>query len=120
MVYKDFPLENHQRALPAAVAARCAGEQGKYWEMSRKLLENQQALGDDDFQTYASNLSLDVNTFETCRNSGEMEPLVRAAFKQGQDAGVAATPTFYVNGLLVSGAQPYDQFKAIIDQELKN
>lgn len=120
LVYKDFPLENHQRALPAAVAARCAGEQGKYWEMSRVLLGNQQALTDEDFGTYASQLSLDVEKFETCRNSGEMEPLVRAGFTLGQEVGVAATPTFYVNGLLVSGAQPYDQFKAIIEQELKN
>lgn len=120
LVYKDFPLENHTRALPAAVAARCAGEQGRYWEMSGKLLADQQALADEDFGAHAEAIGLNVEKFEACRAGGEMEPLVRASFELGQEVGVAATPTFYVNGLLVSGAQPYDQFKAIIEQELKN
>lgn len=120
LVYKDFPLENHSRALPAAIAARCAGEQGKYWEMSNKLLADQQALDDADFVAHAETLGLDGEKFAACRSGGQMEPLVRAAFQLGQEVGVAATPTFYVNGLLVSGAQPYDQFKAIIDQELSN
>ncbi|MCP5157696.1 MAG: DsbA family protein, partial [Ectothiorhodospiraceae bacterium] len=119
LVFKDYPLENHTRAMPAAVAARCAGEQGKYWEMNRVLLANQQALKDSDFDAYASQIGLDGSKFTSCLASGRVEPLVRAAFAEGQRAGVQATPTFYVNGLLVSGAQPYDRFKAIIEQELE-
>ncbi len=119
LVFKDFPLENHQRAMPAAVAARCAGDQGKYWEMNRILLANQQALRDSDFDQYAKQLDLDTEQFTKCLSSGEHEPHIREAFASGQQVGVQATPTFYVNGVLVSGAQPYDQFKDVIERELE-
>ncbi|MEZ4316734.1 MAG: DsbA family protein [Myxococcota bacterium] len=119
LVFKDYPLENHTRAMPAAVAARCAGEQGRYWEMNKVLLGNQQALSDSDFDAYAERIGLDRAAFTSCLQSGRSEPLVRAAFSEGQRAGVQATPTFFVNGLLVSGAQPYDRFKAVIEQELE-
>jgi len=118
LVFKDYPLDNHKRAMPAAVAARCAGEQGKYWEMNRTLLGNQAALSDSDFDAYASKLGLSLDKFHACVESGRQEPLIRQGFEAGQRAGVQATPTFYVNGLLVSGAQPYDLFKTVIEQEL--
>jgi protein-disulfide isomerase len=119
LVFKDFPLENHQRAMPAAVAARCAGEQDKYWEMNRILLANQQALRDSDFDQYAKQLGLDGEQFTKCLSSGVHEPRIREAFASGQQVGVQATPTFYVNGVLVSGAQPYDRFKDVIERELE-
>ena len=118
LVFKDFPLENHARAFPASVAARCAGEQDKYWEMNKVLLGNQRHLEDADLVRYATDLGLDTAAFDTCMASGRHDVAVRAAFEEGQRAGVEATPTFYVNGLLVSGAQPYDLFKQVIDQEL--
>ena len=119
LVYKDFPLENHPRAFPAAVAARCAGEQDKYWEMSGRMLANQSALSDADLLQHADELGLDRKKFDSCLTEPEISKRVADSFAQGQALGVAATPTFYVNGVLVSGAQPYDQFKAIIDRELQ-
>lgn len=119
VVFKDFPLTGHTRAIPAAVAAHCAGEQENFWEMSDVLLGNQQALEDDDFKSYAAALSLDVGKFEKCRNSGRYEPSILADLRAGRDAGVEATPTFFVNGLVLSGAQPYDRFAAIVERELK-
>lgn len=118
LVFKDFPLGNHQRAFPAAVAARCAGDQDAYWKMNQVLLDNQQGLADEDFVRYAEQVGLDVEAFSACIESGKHQPAIRAAMAQGEALGVQATPTFYVNGVLVSGAQPYDVFKTVIDQEL--
>jgi len=119
VVFKDFPLTGHTRAIPAAVAAHCAGEQDQFWEMSDVLLGNQQSLSDGDFKAYAKGLKLDVGKFEKCRNSGRYEPTILADLRAGRDAGVKATPTFFVNGLVLSGAQPYDRFTAIVERELK-
>lgn len=118
VVFKDFPLANHERAMPAAVAARCAGDQEQYWGMNEVLLGNQQALATEDFKRYAADLKLDASAFDACLTSGRHDDAIRAAFAQGEALGVQATPTFYVNGVLVSGAQPYDVFKTVIDQEL--
>jgi protein-disulfide isomerase len=119
VVWKDFPLSNHGRALPAAVAARCAGEQGRYWEMNAKLLENQHALGDASIAGYAGELGLDTEPFESCLASGRFDDQVRADMSVGQELGVRATPTFFINGVLLSGAQPYERFKALVERELE-
>jgi protein-disulfide isomerase len=119
IVWKDYPLSNHGRAVPAAVAAHCAGEQGKYWEMSRLLLQNQHALSDSDFTGYAADLGLAAEPFQACTTSGRYESLVQEDFKAGNDVGVQATPTFFVNGVLLSGAQPLERFQMLIDRELK-
>lgn len=118
LVYKDFPLPGHDRALPAAIAARCAGEQGKYEPMSRLLLGRQQALEDADLLGYAAELSLDSDAFASCYGERRPEAAVMASLAQGRLAGVAATPTFLVNGVMLSGAQPYERFASIIDREL--
>ncbi len=119
VVFKDFPLTGHTRAIPAAVAAHCAGEQDHFWEMSDVMLANQQALTDADFKLYAKDLEIEVGKFEKCRNSGRYEPTILADMRVGRDAGVKATPTFFINGLVLSGAQPYDRFAAIVDRELQ-
>lgn len=118
VVFKDFPLENHRRAMPAAIAARCAGEQDRYWPMNELLLADQARLDDADFMRHASGLGLDTERFSRCLGDDAIAARVRAAYAEGERVGVQATPTFFVNGLLVSGAQPYDRFKAVIDQEL--
>ncbi len=118
-VFKDFPLGSHARATPAAVAAHCAGEQGKYWEMNEVLLNNQQQLGDAELVQHAASVGVDTEAFEACQSSGKYEPLVMADMKEGERVGVRATPTFFVNGIQVSGAQPYERFAALIDQELE-
>lgn len=119
LVWKDFPLSNHGRAMPAAVAARCAGEQGRYWEMNALLLENQQALSDASIAGYANDLGLATEPFETCLASGRHDDSVRSDMATGEELGVRATPTFFVNGILLSGAQPYERFKALVERELR-
>ena len=119
IVFKDFPLGNHTRAMPAAQAAHCSGEQGKYWEMNRQMLSNQGELEDSHFMSYAQKIGLDVDAFEKCYRSGRHEITVSSNQALGEVIGVQATPTFFVNGLLLSGAQPYERFVSIIEGEIK-
>ena len=118
MVYRDFPLSFHPRAVPAAVAANCAGEQGKYWEMHKLLMGNQRALEEQDLMAHAQALSLDINAWNTCRQDPKQEAEVMADMEAGAEAGVSGTPAFFVNGILMSGALQYERFKEIIDREL--
>ena len=109
----------HNRAKPAAEAAQCANEQGKFWEYHDKVFANQQALTDDDLKKYATDLGLNVETFNTCYSSGKYRADVDKDFSEGQKIGVTGTPAFFVNGRFLSGAQPFEAFKAMIDEELK-
>jgi protein-disulfide isomerase len=118
VVFRDLALAMHSRAAPAAEAAQCANEQGKFWEYHDKLFGNQQSLTDETFTKHATELGLDVEKFNACYTSGKF----RADVKQdGVDAakfGVTGTPAFFVNGRFLSGAQPFESFKVIIDEEL--
>jgi protein-disulfide isomerase len=118
IVFKDFPLPNHAEAPKAAEAAHCAGEQGKYWELHDRLFANQQALQIPQIKQYATALALDMNAFNQCLDSGKHANRVTENMKAGEALGVASTPTLYVNGRPVVGAQPFEFFKAIIDEEL--
>jgi len=119
MVFRDFPLSFHDRALPAAVAANCAGAQGKYWEMHELLMANQRALTDSDLESYAGQVGLNLSQWETCLVDPAQAQEVEADLEDGLSVGVSATPTFFVNGIQVSGAVPLEQFAAIIEQELE-
>jgi len=118
LVFRDLPLPNHANAPKAAEAAHCAGEQGKYWEMHAKLFANQRALDIASLKGYAKDLKLDQAKFDKCLDSGATAPIVEASKKVGNEAGVNGTPAFFVNGILISGAQPFDAFKEVIDAEL--
>jgi protein-disulfide isomerase len=118
LVYRDLPLPNHKNAPKAAEAAHCAGEQGKYWEMHAKLFANQRALEVPALKGYAKDLKLDQAKFDKCLDSGATAAIVEESRKVGNEAGVNGTPAFFVNGILISGAQPFDAFKEIIDVEL--
>jgi protein-disulfide isomerase len=118
LVFRDLPLPNHQNAPKAAEAAHCAGEQGKYWEMHAKLFANQRALEVPALKGYAKDLKLDQAAFDKCLDSGSTAALVEASKKAGNEAGVNGTPAFFVNGVLISGAQPFEAFKEVIDAEL--
>lgn len=121
-VYRDFPLSFHQNAQKAAEAAECAGEQGKYWEMHDKLFDNSQAdgtgLNTADLKKYAVDLSLDTTKFNTCLDTGAMAKEVQKDFNDGQAAGIQGTPGFFVNGVPISGAQPFSAFQQVIDAQL--
>jgi len=118
VVYRDFPLPMHQSAPKAAEAAHCAGDQGKYWDMHSKLFANQRALDVKSLKGYAKDLGLDQAKFDKCLDSGEKAKLVEEGYKAGGELGVTGTPAFFVNGMLLSGAQPFEAFKDLIDTEL--
>jgi protein-disulfide isomerase len=118
LVYRDLPLPNHTNAPKAAEAAHCAGEQDKYWEMHAKLFANQRALDVAALKGYAKDLKLDQAKFDKCLDSGAMAAKVEEGKKAGNELGINGTPAFFVNGILISGAQPFDAFKEIIDAEL--
>jgi protein-disulfide isomerase len=118
LVYRDYPLPFHPQAEKAAEAAHCAGDQGKYWEMHEKLFANQKALEPTALKGYAKDLKLDQGKFDKCLDSGDKAKLVETNKKAGEQVGVSGTPAFFVNGVMLSGAQPYEEFKSLIDQEL--
>ena len=118
VVYRDLPLPMHPNAPKAAEAAHCAGEQGKYWEMHAKLFANQRALEIPSLKGYAKDLKLDQAKFDKCLDSGATAALVEEGRKAGTELGITGTPAFFVNGVMISGAQPFDAFKEIIDAEL--
>jgi protein-disulfide isomerase len=119
LVYRDFPLPFHPNAQKAAEAARCAGDQGKYWEMHEKLFANQRALEVPALKGYAKELGVDGAKFDACLDGGEKAKLVEADKKAGEEVGVTGTPAFFINGVLLSGAQPLEAFSQVIDAELK-
>jgi len=108
----------HARAAPAAEAAQCANEQGKFWEYHDMIFANQKALADEDLKKYATDTKLDVEKFNACYDSGKFRADVRKDTDECQAAGVTGTPAFFINGRFLSGAQPFESFKTIIDEEL--
>ena len=119
-MWKDFPLTSiHPNAFKASEAAHCAGDEGKYWEMHDRMFANQQALAVDALKKNAADLGLDAAKFAACLDSGKYADRVRAGMEEGTALGVGSTPTVFVNGRLLSGAQPYEAFRAIIDEELQ-
>ncbi len=117
-VLRDFPLSFHKFAKSAANAAQCAGEQGKYFEFSNKLWDNQQDLTEEKFKSYATELGLDVAKFDTCSTSNKYFKEIDKDQADGAAAGVTGTPAYFINGKFLSGAQPFEAFKQIIDEEL--
>ncbi len=117
-IYRDFPLSFHPNAQKAAEAAECAGEQGKYWEMHDLLFEQGVQGGVASFKQYAQQIGLDTAKFGQCLDSGAMASEVRKDFADGSAAGVSGTPAFFINGQLVSGAQPFQVFQQVIEGAL--
>jgi len=120
--YKHFPLSFHQNAQKAAEAYECALDQGKQWEYHDKLFENSQGDGSGlnvpDLKRYAAELELDATAFNSCLDGGQKASKVGADTAEGSQNGVSGTPTFFINGEALVGAQPYSAFKAVIDAKL--
>lgn len=117
-MFKDFPLPNHAEAFKAAEAAHCAGEQGKYWEMHDAMFANIRNLFVPALKETARKLGLDGAKFDACLDSGRHAANIRADYQLGEKMGVNSTPTIYINGRALVGAQPFEAFKQIIDEEL--
>ena len=120
IVFKDFPLASHDRALPAALAARCAGAQGRYWEYHDLLFVAQPDFSRDQLLGYARRLGLEVAPFTTCLDRAEFQDAVLADRHEGREAGVEYTPTFFINGEKLVGALPIEEFRAAIRRALRD
>ena len=122
LVYRDFPLVSiHQYAEKAAEAAEAARELGgdeAYFEMHDKIFANQNALTISDLKQYARQIGLDGNQFDSLLDSGKYADEVQEDFEDGAKAGVQGTPTFFINGQMLVGAQPFSAFQQVIEQEI--
>jgi protein-disulfide isomerase len=120
IAFKDFPLRSHARAVPAAMAARCAGAQGRYWEYHDLLFLAQPDFSRDDLLGYARRLGLDLDAFTQCTDSARYQDAVLADQREGREAGVRATPTFFINGRKIEGALPIEAFREAVQQALRD
>jgi len=120
VVYRHFPLDSiHPHARPAAEASMCAGEQDRFWEFHDLLFANSKALSDDDLAGYAEQLSLDAEVFQACIAEGRFRDAVQQDLDDGRRAGVSGTPSFFVNGRMLGGAVPLEEFVKVIESELQ-
>ncbi len=121
LVHKDLPLDIiHPQARYAAEAARCAGEQGKFWSYHDILYANSPNVGQENLKSYAKELGLDLNAFNRCLGSGKFKADVQRDLTDGAQLGVTGTPTFFINGREIAGNQPLKAFQAIVDEELES
>lgn len=117
--YRDFPTG--EPAIPAHNAAHCAGEQGRFWEMKDQLFYNQarwigERRPERQFRDYARTLNLDLARFDACMDENRYVSQIEANRQSGQALGVSSTPTFIINGRVVPGFKPFDEFRAVIEQ----
>ena len=119
LVFRQFPLNSiHPNAQKAAEASLCAADQGKFWEMHDAMFADQKNLGVDALKATAAGLGMDAGKFAACVDSGTYEQQVNDDVKAGTLAGVTGTPAIFVNGRVLSGAQPFEAISAIVDEEL--
>ena len=120
LVYRDFPLYGlHNNAAPAAEAAHCADEQGKYWEYHDKLFSGDYKLTRQSFEAIATGLGMDATKFAACLDASKYKETVQSNYDFASKLGVQSTPTFFVNGLALVGAQPFEVFDRVIAMEIK-
>jgi protein-disulfide isomerase len=125
-VSRDFPLGFHENAMRGAIAARCAAEQGKYWELRHTMIVNASQLQPDKIEGYAANVSMDVNKFKTCVAADKFKASIDKDIAEGTAAGINGTPSFVLGrvkdgklqGVRMVGAMPYSQFDAKIQEML--
>jgi len=118
VVWKHQPLPFHQQAMPAATAAEAAREQGKFWQMHDLLFENQQSLGPAQYEQWASKIGLDSKKFQSAIASDKGKTRIQEDSQLGTKVGANGTPTLFVNCRQIVGAQPYENFKKMVDEEL--
>ena len=119
LVYMDFPLGFHQHAMDAAIAARCADEQGQFWSYHDALIENPSGLSTTSLKVTAAQLGLDPVSFDACLDGRKYERAVVADRTQGERIGAHGTPYFIVGSRPMSGAQPDSAFESAIDDQLR-
>ena len=118
IVWKHLPLEIHKDAVGAALAAESAAKQGKFWEFHDRLFVDRTKLGPEDLKQHAKDLGLDMPRFETDLQNSEDKKRIDDDVAEAQKLGIAGTPGIFINGRFVQGAQPYEVFEKIINEEL--
>jgi protein-disulfide isomerase len=118
VVYRDFPGQNHPQALPAAEAAQCAHEEGKFWNYHDLLFNRQTSDKSWNFLALADELHLQAEAFRGCLNSGRFRAEILKDFQDGLRLGITSTPTFFINGRPLIGAQPIGAFQDLIEKAL--
>lgn len=117
LVFRDFPLPMHEHARLASEAANCANAQGKFWEYHKKLFASDD-LKKENLQKMAAETGLDKAKFDQCLEQEEFKAAIDKDIADGAAVGVNGTPAFFINGRSISGAQPFEKFKEIIDEEI--
>ena len=121
VIFRHFPLTQiHDNTIAASMAAEAAGVQGKFWEMAKKLFENQASWGDlsspnSTFVSYARDLGLDATQFEKDLDNPDLNSRVEKDSSYATELGINSTPTFYINGTKIVGARTVDQWQELID-----
>ena len=120
IAFKHFPLPSHPEAKPASIASMCVADQSSdnFWKYHDLVFKNQRELSPEKLEEYAKKVGANIEKFKACFSSNKFQTLVESDQQQGEKLGVRATPTFFVNGRLISGAQPIEKFSEIIDEEL--
>lgn len=120
VAFKNFPLPFHNHAEQAAVAGLCANEQSPklFWKMHDEMFANQESLDAEGLKKMAKKVGLKSDEFEKCLSENKTLAQVRADMEEGRKLKVKSTPTFFINGQLINGAQPIEVFSEIIDEEL--
>ena len=118
IVFRDLPLAMHKNAAVAAEAAHCAHDQGKFWEMHDRMFANQQKLTAPELKEHAAALGLDGTAFNQCLDSGKYTAEVRRDADEAARLGLSGTPAFFINGRLLTGAQPFENFAQVVEEEL--
>jgi len=126
LIFRDFPQEVHPEAMATAMAAECAGDQGKYFEFHDKVFLEQDRRERDvvryraaDLKRWAVDIGLDPAPFNQCLDGGRHKDEVTKDFRDGSDVGITGTPIFFVNGRVLAGAHPFATFQKVIEEELK-
>jgi protein-disulfide isomerase len=114
-----MPLSMHSKAQAAHEAAEAANQQGKFWEMHDLIFENQREMSPENYLRYATELGLDVEKFKSDLTSKDVKTRIEDDLKMAVSLGVTGTPSFFINGRFLSGAQPFASFKTVIDSELE-
>jgi hypothetical protein len=120
VVFKQNPLPMHDNAVIAAEAALAANAQNKFWEMHDKMFENMRALTRPDLERYAQEIGLDMERFKRSMDGHEFQAAIEADQAIAAQLGARGTPSFFINGRPLRGAQPFEGFKTVIDEELQN
>jgi protein-disulfide isomerase len=119
VVFKHLPLSIHPKAPAAHAAAEAAHQQGKFWEMHDRIFADQAGMSPERYREYAQQIGLDVEKFERDVKGAAVQKRISKDMEEAQKLGVTGTPAFFVNGRFLSGAQPFESFKRLIDAELQ-